>query len=134
MTDVLPVVLVGTDQHLAVELIGGHGERRHVRRKLKERGKAVHTHKTQTAGERRGKLVFVHAGEHKTPFAERGDVDMVGMDLEASLFQRLGDAPEGIAGEHRRGALYHQKSLRAEVPRDGAVRPWRRACPEHSSW
>ena len=61
------------------------------------------------------------AGEHKTPFAERGDVDMVGMRLEASLFQRLGDAPEGIAGEHRRGALHHQESLRAEVPRDGAV-------------
>src|SRR5437660_2471217 len=121
MTDVLPVVLVGTDKHLAVELIGGHGERRHVRRKLKERRKAVHTHKTQTGGERRGRLVFVPAGEYKTPFAERGDVDMVGMRLEASLFQRLGDAPEEIGGEHRRGALHYQASLHAEVPRDGAV-------------
>src|SRR5438552_2330181 len=63
MTDVLPVVLVGTDKHLAVELIGGHGERRHVRRKLKERRKAVHTHKTQTGGERSDlSLSFVNMG------------------------------------------------------------------------
>jgi hypothetical protein len=46
MTDVLPVVLVRADKHLAVELISGHGERGHVRRKLKKRGKAVYADET----------------------------------------------------------------------------------------
>ena len=86
MTDVLPVVLVGADEDLAVELIGGHGERRHIRRKLKKRGKAVHTDETQTDGERCGKSVFVLAGEDETPFAERGNIDVVGIGFEPGLF------------------------------------------------
>src|ERR1700737_586585 len=121
MTDVLPVVFVGADEDLAVELIGGHGERRHVRRKLKKRGKAVHTDETQSRRERFGSSVFVRAGQDEAPFAEGGDVDVVGIGLQAGLLQRLRDAPERIAGEHRRSALNNYESLGAEVARDGAV-------------
>jgi len=63
----------------------------------------------------------VGAGQDEAPFAERRDVDVVGMGLQPGLLQCLRDAPEGIAGEHRRSALHHHKSLRAEVARDGAV-------------
>src|SRR5258708_6628730 len=121
MTDVLPVVLIGADEDLAVELVGGHGERRHVRRKLKKRGEAVHTNETQSGRERFGSSVFVHAGQDEAPFAEGGDVNVVGISLQAGLLQRLRDAPERIAGEHRRGALNHYESLGAEVARNGAV-------------
>jgi len=38
------------------------------------------------------------------------------------LLQRLRNAPEGIAGEHRRRALYRHESLRAEMARDGTVK------------
>ncbi len=46
MTDVLPVVFISADKDLAVELVGGHGERRHVWRKLKKSGKAIHADET----------------------------------------------------------------------------------------
>src|SRR5260370_41358044 len=107
MTDVLPVVLVGADEYLAVKLVGGHGERRHVWGKLKKSGKAVHTNETQTGGEGFRRGVFVHAGQDKTPFTERRHVYVVRIDPQARLLQRLRDAPERIAGEHRRSALYH---------------------------
>src|SRR2546421_1691726 len=121
MTDVLPVVLVGADKDLAVELIGGHGERRHVRRELKKRGKAVHANKTQTGGERLGRSVIMSASQDEAPFAEGRDVDVVGKGLQAGLLQRLRDAPKGIAGKHGRGALHYNVALRAEMARHCAV-------------
>src|SRR5712692_7304326 len=121
MTDVLPIVLVGADEDLVVELISGHGERRHVRRKLKKRGKAVHTDETQSGRERFGKNVFARASQDEAPFAERWDVHVIGIGLQAGLLQRMRDAPEGIAGEHGRGALHDHESLGAEVAGDGAV-------------
>ena len=51
MTDVLPVVFVSADEDLAVELVGGHGKRGHVRGKLKKRWEAFHTDETQSGGE-----------------------------------------------------------------------------------
>ena len=46
---------------------------------------------------------------------------MIRIGLQAGLFQRLGDAPEGIAGKHGRRTLHDYESLRAEMARDGAV-------------
>src|SRR5258708_2164565 len=100
MTDVLPVVLIGADENLAVELVGGHGERRHVRRELKERGKAIHTDETKAWRQRLWRNEIVSAGEDETPFAERRDIDVVGIGLQAGLLERLCDAPVGVAGKH----------------------------------
>src|SRR5713101_9914657 len=102
MTDVLPVVLVDADEDLAVELIGRHGERRHVRRKLKKRGKAVYTNETQSGGEGLGRSVIVGARQDEAPFAEGGDVDVIGIGLQAGLIQSMRDAQEGIEGENGR--------------------------------
>src|SRR5437879_1750762 len=121
MTDVLPVVFVSADEDLAVELVGGHGKRRHVRRKLKERGKTIHTGETQSGRKRLGRSVMVSASQDEAPLAERGNVDVIGIDLQACFLQRLGDAPEGVARKHGRGTLHNQEALRAKVARDGAI-------------
>src|SRR6266446_1907869 len=121
MTDVLPVVLVDADEDLAVELISGHGERRHVRRKLKKRGKAVYTDETQSGGEGLGRSVIVRARQDEAPFAEGGDVDVIGIGLPGGLLPGLGDAAERITGERGRGALHDDKALRAEMAGDRAV-------------
>src|SRR5438046_3963267 len=121
MTDVLPVVFVSADKNLAVEMVRGHGKRRHVRRKLKERGKSIYAKEAQSSGKRLGQGVIVSTRQDKSPFAEGGDVDVIRIGLQAGLFQRLGDAPEGIAGKHARRTLHDYESLRAEMARDGAV-------------
>jgi hypothetical protein len=59
MTDVLPVVFVSADEDLAVEFIGRHGKRRHVRRKLEQSGQAFNIDETKPAGERNWRSVFV---------------------------------------------------------------------------
>src|SRR5213592_206522 len=100
MTDVLPVVFVSADKNLAVEMVRGHGKRRHVRRKLKERGKSIYAKETQSSGKRLGQGVIVSTRQDKSPFAEGGDVDVIRIWLQAGLFQRLGATPQGTPGPH----------------------------------
>src|SRR5438477_13042948 len=83
MTDVLPVVLVGANEDLAIELVSGHGERRHVRRKLKECWEVVYADETQSRGKRFGRQVFVSAGQDEAPFAEGGNVNVIRKSLQA---------------------------------------------------
>lgn len=48
MRDVLPVVVVGADENLIVQLIGWHGERSHVGRELEEGGEPIDAEETET--------------------------------------------------------------------------------------
>ena len=89
MTDVLPVVFVEADQDLVVELIGRHGERSHVRRKLEQSGQAFDVDETKTAGKRSRRSVFVRGGEDESPLAEGRNVDVIRIRLQASLLERL---------------------------------------------
>ena len=77
MTDVLPVVFVGADEHLVVQLIGGHGERGHVGRELKESGQAFDVEETKTVGNACWRTVLVCAGKDESPLAKRRNVDVV---------------------------------------------------------
>src|SRR5262249_20289949 len=65
--------------------------------------------------------ISVSASEDEAPFAERGDVEVIGESLQAGLMQGFGNAPERIAGKHRRSALYDEKALGAEVAGDSAI-------------
>src|SRR5580704_2097726 len=121
MTDVLPVVFVGADEDLAIELIGRHGKRSHIRRELKEGRQAFYVDEAETAGKRSGRSVFVRASEDESPLTETGDVDVIGIRFEAGLLERLRYAPERVAGEHRRGALNDHQALRAEMASGGAI-------------
>src|ERR1700687_1095151 len=47
---------------------------------------------------------------------------MIGKRLQPGFPDGFGDAPERIAREHRRGALYYQKSLCAQVPRYRSIK------------
>src|SRR5947207_13228663 len=98
MTDVLPVVLVGANEDLAVELVSGHGERRHVRRKLKECWEVGYANEAQSGGKGLGRSVIVSATQNEAPFAVGGDVDVVGIHMQAGLLHCLHAAPEGIPG------------------------------------
>ena len=60
--------------------------------------------------------------QDEAPFSEARDVDVVGIRLQTGLFERLGDAPEGVAGKHRRSALDYHQALRAEMAGGGAVK------------
>src|SRR5579872_3027185 len=51
----------------------------------------------------------------KSPLAETRDVDVIRIRLQAGLLDRLRDAPERVAGKHRRGALHDHQALRAEM-------------------
>src|SRR5258708_40080224 len=102
MTDVLPVVLIGADEDLAVQLIGGHGERRHVWRKLKQRGKSFDIDETQSGGGRLGGSVFVRTGQDEPPRAERGNIHMGGKSFQSRLLQSLRNTTERNACENRR--------------------------------
>src|SRR5215471_6519780 len=61
------------------------------------------------------------ASEDEAPFAEGGDIEVIGESLQASLMQGFRNAPERIAGKHRRRALYDEKALCAEVAGDSAI-------------
>ena len=122
MTDVLPVVFVGADENLAIQLIGWHGKRRHVRRKLKESRQTFDVDETETAGKRNGWSVFVRGREDEAPLAKTWNIDVIGMRLKAGLLERLCDAPERVASKHGRSALYDHQALCAEVARGGAIK------------
>ena len=121
MTDVLPVVFIGADEDLAIQLVGRHGKWGHVRRELEERGHAFDADETEAAGERRWRSVFVRGGEDEAPLAEGRDVNVIGIRLQAGLFEGLRDAPEGVASKHRRCALNDHESLRTEVAGGGTI-------------
>src|SRR5271169_2953654 len=115
MTDVLPIVFVHADEDLAVQLIGRHGERGHVRRKLEESGQAFDVDETEATGQRSWRNIFVSGREDKAPLAEARNVHVIWIRLQASLLERLRDAPERVAGEHGRSALHDHEALGAEV-------------------
>src|SRR5215813_3941030 len=121
MADVFPVLVVEADEDLVVELVGWDGQGRHVGWELEEGGDAFYVDEAEAGGERSWWEVVVLGCEDEAPFAERGDVDVVRISFEAGLFERVGDAPKGIAGEHRRRALDDDHSLRAEMAGDGTV-------------
>src|SRR6202030_4031136 len=122
MTDVLPVVFISPDEHLRVELVGRHGYRPHVGWKLEKQWNAFWIQKSQCRGKRSRGDIFVRAGQHKTPFAERRHIHVVRKSLESRLVKRFDNAPERIAREHRRSALHHHKSLGTEMPRHRSVK------------
>src|SRR6266852_49804 len=122
MIDVLPVVLISADEHLVVELVWRHRERRHVRRKLEKGREAVSAKEAQSGRKRSRRSVPMRGGENEAPLAERRDVDVVWISLQPRLLQSLHDATERIAREHRRGALNDHQALHAEVARDGPVK------------
>ena len=64
----------------------------------------------------------MRAGEDEAPFAETRNIDVIRIRLQAGLLERLRDAPERVAGEHRRSALDHHQPLRAEMASDGAIK------------
>ena len=86
MSDVLPIVVVGVDENLAVELIGRHVERSHIRGKLEQCRETIGAEETKASGEGSRRNVFVSAGKDEAPFAEGGDVDVVRKGLQAGLF------------------------------------------------
>src|SRR5947208_16160975 len=100
MTDVLPVVFVSANENLALELVSGHGDRSHVRRKLKECWEVGYANEAQSGGKRLGRSVIVSATQHGPPLPEGGDADVLAISLQAGLLQCLHDAPEGIPGKH----------------------------------
>ena len=115
MTDVLPIVFVGADEDLAVQLIGRHRKRGHVGRKLKESGQTFDVDETETSGKRSWWSVFVSRGKDESPLAEARDVDVIRIGLQTGLLECLRDAPEGVASKHWGGALHNHEALRAEV-------------------
>src|SRR5580693_6854978 len=100
MADVFPVLVVEADEDLVVELVWWDGERGHVGGKLEERGDTFCVDEAEAGWKQSWRRVVVLRGEDEAPFAEGGDVDVVGIRLEAGLFERVGDAPERIAREH----------------------------------
>ena len=86
---------------------------RHVGRELEHRGMPFTSMKRRPDGKRNRRRVIVGGGEHESPFAEGGNVDVVRIGVEAGLLEVLRDAPERIAREHRRGALHHDYALGA---------------------
>src|SRR5580692_7926698 len=122
MTDVLPVVFVGADEDLVIQLIGRHGQRGHVRRKLEKSGQAFDAKETKTARKCGGRGVFVLSGKNKSPFSEARDVHVVRIRLKAGLLESFRNAPEGVAGKHRRSTLDNQKSLHAEMAGGGTIK------------
>src|SRR5207245_7503692 len=91
MSDVLPVVLISADEHLVVELVWRHRERRHVGRKLEEGRETVGIKEAQSGRKRSGRSVPMRGGENEAPFAEGRNIDVVGMGLQAGLIQGLHD-------------------------------------------
>src|SRR5580692_13217780 len=97
MTDVLPVLIVGSYQNLIVQAIGRHGYGRHVGWKLKHRGQPGDGDEAQAEGQGSGKLEVTMAGDYESPFAERRDIHVIRIGLQARLLERLRDAPVRIA-------------------------------------
>jgi len=64
----------------------------------------------------------VRTGEDEPPFAEARDINVIGICFEASLLERLRNAPERVASKHRRRALDNHETLRAEMARGGAIK------------
>src|ERR1700730_11488692 len=115
MTDVLPVLVVSPDQHLIVQPVRWHGHWGHVGRKLKKYRKALHAYKSKSSGQGCRQVIVTKARDYKSPLTKGRNIDMIRVRPEPRLLECFGDAPEGVAREHRRGTLDNHQTLSAQV-------------------
>src|SRR5882724_110094 len=102
--DIFPIALVVAHQHLIVQTIDLGLDRGHIGGEVEEFRNRGDSEKPQALRQMGWRTPGV-TSDREPPLPETGNIHVIWPGLEACLFQRIDNAPIGLARKHGRRAL-----------------------------